>query len=113
MNSGRLYELASLGVFFCGLTLALLLAFAKKQDRIANMLLGSALVTIVFKVGGLTSLLLPALGPLLYYYVRRVIYPKLRFRRKDLLRFGGALLLGFWVPVWVVLISVLVYLFLC
>jgi putative ABC transport system permease protein len=62
-----LYDLASLGTLFSGLTVALLLGFAKKISQTANLFLSLALAVIVLKTGGITPLLLPALGPLLYF----------------------------------------------
>lgn len=106
-----LYDLASMGTLFSGLTLALLLAFAKRIDQKANLFLSSALAVIVLKTGGITPLLLPALGPLLYFYVRRLTRPDRRFRRTDTLHFCF-LLAGPWIPAWLVLISVIIYLYL-
>lgn len=106
-----LYDLASLGVLFIGLTLALLLAFNKRSVQTANVFLSLALAVIVLKTGRLTPFLLPALGPLLYFYVRQLTRPELRFRRKDILHFCP-LLVAFWMPTWLVLISVVIYLYL-
>ena len=64
---------------------------------------------IVLKTGGLTPFLLPALGPLLYFYVRRLTITDQRFRRKDSFHFCP-LLLGFWMPAWLVSIQVIIYL---
>jgi putative ABC transport system permease protein len=105
------FELTFLGTLFPGLTLALLLGFAKKVGREANMFLGLALVVIVLKTGGLTPFFLPALGPLLYFYVRQLTCPDLQFRRKDMLHFCS-LLVGYWMPGWLILISVIIYLYL-
>jgi putative ABC transport system permease protein len=104
-----LYDLASLGTLFSGLTLTLLLGFAKRVDQTANLFLSSALAVIVLKTGGLTPFFLPALGPLLYFYVRQLTCPDRRFRRKDMLHFCS-LLVVFWMPAWLVLISVIIYL---
>ena len=100
-----------MGTLFAGLTLALLLGFAKRAGRTANLFLSSALAVIVLKTGGLTPLFLPALGPLLYFYVRQLTCPDQRFRRKDMLHFCP-LLVGYWMPAWLVLISVIIYLYL-
>jgi putative ABC transport system permease protein len=105
------YDLASLTLLIAGLMLALLLALAKKNGRKANLLLSLALVVIVLKTGGLTQLLLPVLGPLLYFYIRQLTSPDWRFRRKDALHFCS-LPAGYWMPGWLVLVSVIVYLFL-
>jgi ABC-type antimicrobial peptide transport system permease subunit/AraC-like DNA-binding protein len=91
--------------------LALLLIFAKRVDRRSNLFLGLALVVIILKTGGLTPLLLPALGPLLYFYVRQLTCPEQLFRRKDILHFCP-LLAAYWMPDWLVLISVIIYLYL-
>jgi putative ABC transport system permease protein len=106
-----LYDLASLGTLFSGLTVALLLGFTKKIGQTANMFLSLALAVIVLKTGGLTPLFLPALGPLLYFYVRQQTCPDQRFHRKDALHFCP-LLVGFWMPAWLVLISVIIYIYL-
>ena len=70
-----------------------------------------ALTVIVFKTGGVTSFFLPVLGPLLYFYVRQLTYTGQQFRQKDMLHFCS-LLLGYWLPTWLILISVVVYLYL-
>ncbi|MGZ3777362.1 MAG: hypothetical protein ACXVI9_07170, partial [Mucilaginibacter sp.] len=106
-----LYELAFLGTLLPGLTLALLLVFAKRVGREANLFLGLALVATVLKTGGLTPFFLPALGPLLYFYVRQLTSPEQRFSRKDMAHFCS-LLVAYWMPGWLVLISVMIYLFL-
>ena len=106
-----LYDLASLGTLFSGLTLALLLVFAKRVGQTANLFLSSALAVIVLKTGGVTPFLLPALGPLLYFYVRQLTCPDRQFRRKDTGHFCS-LLVGFWMPAWLVLTSVIIYLYL-
>jgi len=98
----------SIGILFSGLTLALLLGFAKRADRVANLFLGLALAVIVLKAGGLTAVLLPALGPLIYFYVRQLADPDRRFNRKDLLHFC-LLPAGFWLPAWVVLLTAIPY----
>ena len=106
-----LYDLVSMGTLFSGLTLALLLGFTKRVDQKAHLFLSLALAVIVLKTGGLTPLLLPALGPLLYFYVRALTCPDQRFRQKDTLHFCP-LLVGFWLPAWLVLSSVIIYLYL-
>ena len=107
----NLYHLAAMGTLFAGLTLALLLGLAKRVDQTANLFLSLALAVIVLKTGELLPLFLPALGPLLYFYVRQLICPEQRFRRKDMLQFCP-LLVGYWMPVWLILISVVIYLYL-
>ena len=106
-----LHDLASMGTLFPGLTLALLLGFAKRNGQTANLFLSLALVVIVLKTSGITPLFLPALGPLLYFYVRQLTYPERRFSRAAMLHFCP-LLVGYWMPAWLVLISVIIYLYL-
>jgi len=92
------------------MTLALLLLLTKKPGRPANLFLGLALAVIIFKTSGLTTLFLPALGPLLYFYVRQLTCTGQQFRRRDMLHFCS-LLLGYWLPTWLVFISVIIYLY--
>ncbi len=105
------YELVSLGTLFTGMTLTLLLLLTKKSGRSANLFLGLALVAIIFKTSGLTTLFLPALGPLLYFYVRQLTCTEQQFRRKDMLHFCS-LSVAYWIPDWLILIPVVVYLYL-
>jgi putative ABC transport system permease protein len=107
----NLYHVAAMATLFSGFTLALLLAFAKREGQTANLFLGAALAVIVLKTGGLSPIFLPALGPLLYFYVRRMTSSKLQFGRKDVLHFCP-LLVAYWMPGWLVLISVVIYLYL-
>lgn len=107
----NLYHVAAMATLFSGFTLALLLAFAKRAGQAANLFLSAALAVIVLKTGGLSPVFLPALGPLLYFYVRRMTSPNLQFARKDILHFCP-LLVAYWVPGWLVLISVVIYLYL-
>ena len=107
----NLYYLAAMASLFSGFTLALLSAFAKRENQTANLFLSAALVVIVIKTGGLSPIFLPALGPLLYFYVRRLTAPNLQFGRKDVLHFCP-LLVAYWMPEWLVLISVIIYLYL-
>jgi len=82
------YDLASLGTLFTWLTIALLLLSIKKSGQTANLFLSSALVVVVLKTGGLAPFFLPGLGPLLYFYVRKLTFPDLRFRGIDLFHFS-------------------------
>lgn len=107
----NLYHVAAMATLFSGFTLALLLAFAKREGQTANLFLSAALAVIVLKTGGLSPLFLPALGPLLYFYVRRMTSPNLEFARKDILHFSP-LLVAYWMPDWLMLISVVIYLYL-
>ncbi|WP_170122717.1 ABC transporter permease [Mucilaginibacter oryzae] len=65
----------------------------------------------VLKTGGLVSFFSPALGPLLYFYVRQRLTPDRRFRWKDVLHFG-LLPAANWTPVWLIPGSVMFYLYL-
>jgi putative ABC transport system permease protein len=105
------YDLAPMATLFSGLTLALLLVFEKRPGQTANLFLSSGLTVIVLKIGGATPFLMPALGPLLYFYVRQLTWPDRRFSRKDMLHFC-LLLVGYWMPGWLVLILVIIYLYL-
>ena len=107
----NLYHLAAMATLFSGLTLALLLGFAKRAEQTANLFLSLALAVIVLKTGGVTLLFLPALGPLLYFYVRQLTCPDRQFHWKDILHFCP-LFVGFLMPAWLILISVIIYLFL-
>lgn len=105
----NLYDLAFLGTIFIGLTFALLLWFTKRVNQKANLYLGLALATIVLwmtRVVGITVGLgyyfphwswFPlqfslTLGPLIYFYVLKLIRPEYKFRWKDLLHFCPLLL---------------------
>jgi putative ABC transport system permease protein len=107
----NLYHVVAMATLFSGFTLALLLAFAKREDQAANLFLSAALTVIALKTGGLSPIFLPALGPLLYFYVRRMTVPNLQFARKDVLHFCP-LLVAYWMPGWAVIISVVIYLYL-
>jgi len=100
-----------MATLFAGLTLALLLGLAKKGDRTANLFLSAALAVVVLKTGGLTSFFFSALGPLLYFYVRRLTSPDQKFRRKEMLHFSW-LLVAWWMPGWLALVLVISYLYL-
>ena len=104
------YDLVSLGTLFTGLTIALLLLFIKKESQTANLFLSSALAVAVLKTGGLAPFFLAALGPFLYFHVRQLTFPDLRFRGADLFHFS-ILLVAYWLPDWLILISVVVYLY--
>ncbi|WP_432326807.1 hypothetical protein ACRQ5D_23690 [Mucilaginibacter sp. P25] len=106
----NLSHVAAMATLFSGFTLALLLAFAKRQGQRANLFLSVALTVIVLKTGGLSPFFLPALGPLLYLYVRQLTSPNLKFNRNDLLHFCP-MLVTYWIPGWLVLISVVIYLY--
>lgn len=107
----NLYNQACMAILFSGLTLAMLLGLAKRVDQKANRFLSLALTVIVLKTGGLTPFFLPALGPLFYLYVRQLTCQDRRFRWEDMLHFCP-LLVGFWMPAWLVLSLVTIYLYL-
>ena len=107
----NLYDLVFQATLFSGITLALLLAFAKKASKSANLFLGLALGAMVLKVSGCTAAFLPALGPLLFFYTRKLISSDQRFQRKDMLHFC-TILAGYWMPVWLALLGVVIYLYL-
>ncbi|QNL51653.1 ABC transporter permease [Olivibacter sp. SDN3] len=103
------YDLALLGAIFIGLSLALQLGFAKRINRAANRFLSLAMATTVLRLLwvlgrsiGLETYFshwswLPlqfslAIGPLIFFYVRRITWPNKTFRFKDLLHFGPLLL---------------------
>lgn len=104
-----LYDLACLGMIFIGLTFALLLWSAKSTKRTANGVLALALVVVALwmaRILGINVRLeaylpglerLPmqfslALGPLLYFYVRKITRPGYKFSWMDLLHFIPLLL---------------------
>jgi len=102
------YDLAFTGTIFIGLTFALLLWFAQKINRTANRFLALALVTIVLRmlwVLGVDARLAAyfpnwsrfslqfslALGPLIYFYVLKMIRPGYRLGVQSLLHFSPLL----------------------
>ena len=105
----NLYDLAFLGSIFIGLTFTLLLWFTRTVNRSANRFLALALATMVLWMVRVLAIdlrlatylphwdrlplqFLLALGPLLYFYVRKITHPEYQFRRKDLLHFSPLLL---------------------
>lgn len=107
----RSCDLFSLATLFIGLTIALLLGVAKSPSKRANLCLSLTLIVVVLKAGGLSPLFLPALGPLLYFYVRALTCPDQRFHSNDLFHLCP-LLVTWWLPVWLSLILVTIYLYL-
>ncbi len=104
-----LYDLAFLGTIFIGLTLALQLWGTKRTNIAANRFLALAMATIVLQMvwivgidirlatyfprwSWLPLLFSLALGPLIYFYVLRIIRPAYKFRFKDLLHLSPLLL---------------------
>ncbi len=97
-----LYDIFFLGTLFSGLTIAVFLGFAKSTSQRANRYLALALTVMVFYITRILvmdvapEVPLPrfslAFGPLLYFYVRKLIRPEQRFCRKDLLHFTPLLL---------------------
>ncbi|MDB5149491.1 MAG: macrolide transporter ATP-binding/permease protein, partial [Mucilaginibacter sp.] len=96
-------------MLFIAFTLAFLLWFVKKGNQSANRFLAIIVTIAALWIGQIVGIdsklfsynpiwnLLPlhyslALGPLLYFYVRSVIYPKHKLKRQDLLHFVPSLL---------------------
>lgn len=105
----NLYGLAFLGTIFTGLIFALLLWFTKSSNRNANRFLSLALLAVVLQIAWLLCIdmrladffpnwsrlplqFLLALGPLIYFYVRKKATPGNKFRWNDLLHFSPLLL---------------------
>ncbi|MBS1531432.1 MAG: ABC transporter permease, partial [Bacteroidetes bacterium] len=104
-----LYDAAFFGTLFVGFTFILLLWFDKKANRSANRFLAGALAVAVLWIARLLAMdinltayvpswnRLPlqfslALGPLIYFYVRKIARPDCQFVRMDLLHFSPLLL---------------------
>ena len=98
-----LYDLFFFCMIFSGLIFALLLAFVKSINRSANRFLALALLTMILWMMRILALdmrletrlpmqFLLALGPLLYFYVLKLVRPVYQFRWKDLLHFSPVLL---------------------
>jgi putative ABC transport system permease protein len=86
-------------VIITGLNFALLLAFTKRINRSANRFLALALAVMVLWIASIwdNEIKLPlqfslALGPLIYFYVRKLTRPDYKFSRKDLLHLIPVLL---------------------
>jgi len=75
------------------------------------LFLSLALGVMMLKISGFTVAFLPALGPLLFFYTRKLIASDQQFRRKDLLHFCP-ILAGYWMPTWLALFGVIIYLYL-
>ncbi|MBS1503262.1 MAG: hypothetical protein JST32_14435, partial [Bacteroidetes bacterium] len=104
-----IYDAAFFGTLFIGFTFILLLWFDKKANRSANRFLALALGVAVLWISRLLAIdinmsvyapswnRLPlqyslVLGPLIYFYVRKITGPDDQFRRMDLLHFSPLLL---------------------
>ena len=104
-----LFDLASLGAIFVGLTFALQLWFVRSAARTANRYLSLVLVVMVLWMMRILAIdlrleiyqsgwdrlptqFLLALGPLIYFYVRKKARPEYKLRWKDLLHFSPLLL---------------------
>ncbi|GAB4050153.1 helix-turn-helix domain-containing protein [Spirosoma litoris] len=98
------YDLLFLAAVFIGATFGFLLLFAKRINQVANRFLGLVLLTIVLWMIWVVSIdinlgkyyphwsWIPlqyslTIGPLLYYYVRKLTQPESRFRASDLIHF--------------------------
>jgi len=125
----NLYKGTLEGMLFVGLTFALQLWFVKSTNRPAKRFLAVALAVLAFWIAGILSAdiepgrQLPqfslTFGPLIYFYVRKAIWPARKFHRKDLLHFCPVILVqAIWLPGTVAIlkpltfISVSTYLFL-
>jgi len=97
-----LYDVAFVGMVFVGLTFAFQLWFKKDKDRGANRFLALALGVMALWMAGILGSdiglwespvqLSLAFGPLVYFFVRKVIWPESRFGGKGLLHFFPVLL---------------------
>jgi len=97
-----LYQIAFFGMAFIALTFALQLWFTKNSARPANRFFALAMVVMIFgvmeilgldvKLWSLPPQLLLAFGPLLYFYVRKALWPERLLRWNDLLHFCPVLL---------------------
>ncbi|MDN3548822.1 ABC transporter permease [Mucilaginibacter aquaedulcis] len=96
-------KLLFLGVVFIGCTLALLLWFSKKANGAANRYLSLALVVNVLQISGVWFSVWLAIGPLMYFYVLKLLQPDRRFGRKDLLLFCPLILVPV-IPNWLTLL---------
>ena len=105
----NLYDLAFLGALFIQLTFALLLWFTPTINRGANRFLALALATVILWMIRVLAIdirlqaylphwdwlpmqFLLALGPLLYFYVRKITCPDCSFKGKDWFHFSPLLL---------------------
>jgi putative ABC transport system permease protein len=105
----NLFDLVFLFAISIGLTFSFLLVLSKRFNRNANIFLGLALLTIVLWLVwvlaidiGLSSYFphwswVPlqhslALGPLIWLYVRKLIKPEAKFRRRDWIHFTPLIL---------------------
>jgi ABC-type antimicrobial peptide transport system permease subunit/AraC-like DNA-binding protein len=103
-----LYGLVFLGIIFTGLIFALLLWLTKSTNRSANRFLSLALIVVVLQISWLLCIdmrlevyfprwsWLPlqfslALGPLIFFYVRKKTRAEYKFNRKDILHFSPLL----------------------
>ncbi|HEX8020125.1 ABC transporter permease, partial [Mucilaginibacter sp.] len=105
------YNLVLLGTLFAGLTLALVLGFAQRHNRDANRFLAIALGLTVSILAILPVPCLTVLGPLLYFYVRKLTQPNRRICLRDIWLLSPLLLMPF-APRWLILSSFLPYLLL-
>ena len=104
-----LFDLAFLGAIFVGLTFALLLWFTRNTNRSANRFLALALAVIILWIARLLAIDITlnayvgwwswfpfqfslALGPFIFFYVRKLTEPEYTFRSKDLAHFIPLLL---------------------
>jgi len=76
-------ELFCLSAIFSGLTLALLLGFARKQSAAAARWISPALVVWSLHLAQLPVDIWLALGPLIYFFTRKTVRPEQSFRSMD------------------------------
>jgi len=98
----NLYNSPLVGMLFVGLTFALQLWFAKSDNRPARRFLAVAFAVLAFWLGGILCndieprIQLPqfslAFGPLIYFYIRKTIWPSRQFHLNDLLHFCPVLI---------------------
>jgi len=86
--------IALFGAVFILLTFSLLLWFARRTDRSANKFLALALLAVVLWILRNWLPIRPslALGPLIFFYTRKITRPEYRFNRRDILHFTPLLL---------------------
>jgi len=86
--------IALFGAVFILLTLSLLLWFARRTDRSANKFLALALLAVVLWILRNWLPIRPslALGPLIFFYTRKITRPEFRFNWRDILHFTPLLL---------------------
>ncbi|RFZ91316.1 helix-turn-helix domain-containing protein [Mucilaginibacter conchicola] len=117
-----LYHLALLAVIFTGIATTALLWYAAKSRGPQNRILALAMFSTVLSAAALFAALqnlyncplspLPGLGPLLFFYVRKITKPNSKLRLKHLLHFVPLILIGIVPgPIGLAPVSILLYLY--